>query len=808
MKIFLVFKTHFDIGFTQLARDVVSQYAGSMLSDVIETCDATADMGELHYVWTMPSWPLTMMQKNPEKRKDIDRLVQQKQIAFHALPFTSHTDFCGIGDIVDGLEYATELSAEYDLPKPVSAKMTDVPGHGRILPSILAGAGIKFLHLGCNAYATPPEVPPLFFWEGSDGSRVLTMYSRGGYGSSMLPPAEWPFPVWIALMHTHDNCGPQSAEMIRALVEEAKQACPDAEIVCGTMDDFYHALSECDLSSLPVVKSDMADSWIHGVGSYPAQVRTVRETRRTMSVAEAALFVAGGDEEGFRKARRGAVDGQVLFGEHTWGLDVKTWMKPAREYEKKKFRAYRSSEEALRMEESWREQADRADSAAALAGVALACAAPGSGAVLNANGTTFTGWAAADNDPEAILLGGRRRIFIQELPALQAGMPPAAAYAGAENVLENHRYRLSLDEKRGIITELYDKKLNCLLAKERGGIGVFAYRYDVYGIEEMTEYLRDLAYRFFDWGIRDNGKDNYPECSHRTFLPPCTGIEREGYSLILSYASEAAEAYGDGRSVRVIVSLPPEGEELFVRVEMTGKKATPYVESGSFCLPLADDDPYYRFNKNGDLIDPARDITRCANHALYCLESFACAQNGRCGLCTVTHDAPLCAIGIYTYRKGYEPHEPILYFNLFNNMWGTNFPQWISGDFTWDFTLFGYEGCCDGRVMGRALSLDRAPQLLPIEPAAAPLELPENMQIISLKPAGDGWELLLRDTAMCRRRCRLRAPGMQLAPVNLRHEIMGTEMPGELEFQAAPLGIYGFRLTRNEVSSHNNGGER
>ena len=799
MKIFLVFKTHFDIGFTQLSRDVISQYSGSMLSDVIETCDATADMGKLHYVWTMPSWPLTVMQENPEKRPDVDRLVRGKQMAFHALPFTSHTDFSGIGDMVDGLRYATELAAEYDLPQPVSAKMTDVPGHGRILPTVLAKAGIKFLHLGCNAYATPPDVPPLFFWEGPDGSRVLTMYSRGGYGSAMIPPEEWPFPVWIALMHTHDNCGPQSAELIRAMVAEAKEACPEAEIVCGTMDDFYYALSECDLSGLPVVKSDMADSWIHGVGSYPKEVCTVRQTRRDLAAAEIAQFAAGGDKERFKAARQTAADGQVLFCEHTWGLDVKTWMDPMRVYDKKKFRALRNSTEYLKMEESWTEQADRAEASAKAAAEALECAKSGSGAILNANGSAFTGWAEAEGAEGAVRLAGKERVYVRDVPALSAVAVESKTYPAAENVLENHRYRLTLDEDRGVITELYDKKLGCPLAKERDGVGVFSYQYDVYGIEEMTEYLRTYAYRFFDWGIRDNGKDNYPECPRRTIRPTCEKIERDGYSLTLHYTSSAMEPYGDGREIRIIVSLPPEGEELFVRTELIGKEATPYVESGSFCLPLAEEHPRYRFNKNGDIIDPACDITDCANHALYCLESFACAENGKNGLCVVTHDAPVCAIGetgIYGYRKTYKAHAPILYFNLFNNMWGTNFPQWMEGDFKWDFTLFGYEGQCGGEVMTRALSLDRAPRLLPIDPVSAPVELPEGVQLVNLKPVAGGWLLILRDTALTERKGTVRAEGWKIAPADLRGNVSGGAEQDAVTFSVAPFGVYGFKLTK------------
>ena len=38
-KIILVFKTHFDIGFTDLAENVIDKYATSMLDQVLETPD-------------------------------------------------------------------------------------------------------------------------------------------------------------------------------------------------------------------------------------------------------------------------------------------------------------------------------------------------------------------------------------------------------------------------------------------------------------------------------------------------------------------------------------------------------------------------------------------------------------------------------------------------------------------------------------------------------------------------------------------------------------------------------------------------
>ncbi|MBQ7777635.1 MAG: DUF5054 domain-containing protein [Oscillibacter sp.] len=799
MKIILAFKTHFDIGFTQLASEIIDQYSGQMLSDVIETCNGTADMGKLHYVWTMPSWPLTVMQGSGEKRGELDRLVREGQIAFHALPFTSHTDFCGMADTIEGLRYASELSAEYDVPLPVSAKMTDVPGHGRSLPTLLTKAGIRFLHLGCNAYATPPGVPPLFFWQGSDGSRLLTMYSKGGYGSSMVPPADWPFPVWMALMHTHDNIGPQSADIIRAMVAEAKEACPDAEIVCGTMDDFYYELAKCDLSGLPVVTEDLADTWIHGVGSYPAEVRAVRQARRDLTTASAAVFAAGGDEGKLADAYKAAYDALCLFGEHTWGLDVKTWMKPERAYEKKAFRKAKNSDEYRRMEASWQEQRERAQQALDSAKAALQCAGGGEQAVFNPNASAFTGWAELEDVGESVSLCGRSMVYVKDVPPLGTAVPQGCNYPHRKNTLENHRYRLTFDESRGLITELYDKHLGCALAKERDGVGVFSYQYDIHGIEEMTEYLRNYAYRFFDWGIRDNGKDNYPEIPHMTFRPKLVKYQEDDYTLTLHYQSSAAEAYGDGRDIRVLVALPPEGEELFVSVEVDGKEETGYVESGSLCIPLAEDAPRFRFNKNGDLIDPATDILWGANHALYCLEAFACAESDQGGLCVVTSDAPLCAIGetgIYGWRKTYEETAPILQFNLFNNMWGTNFPQWIGGDLKWDFTLFGYEGACGGSVMDRALALERGVRCLPVGGASAGLSIPEGMQILTMKPVDGKWSLVLRDTAMTEREAVLAASGWDITQVDLRGRRLDEKSWERKTFSAVPFGIYAFELEK------------
>ena len=82
--------------------------------------------------------------------------------------------------------------------------MTDVPGHTAGLVDVLVANGIKFLHLGCNPASMYPNVPTLFWWESKNGNRVLTMYNSV-YGSDLLPPKDWQFPVWLAMLQTYDH---------------------------------------------------------------------------------------------------------------------------------------------------------------------------------------------------------------------------------------------------------------------------------------------------------------------------------------------------------------------------------------------------------------------------------------------------------------------------------------------------------------------------------------------------------------------------------------------------------------------------
>jgi alpha-mannosidase len=78
---------------------------------------------------------------------------------------------------------------------------------------------------------------------------------------------------------------------------------------------------------------------------------------------------------------------------------------------------------------------------------------------------------------------------------------------------------------------------------------------------------------------------------------------------------------------------------------------------------------------------------RGANRTLWAMDEYA--RIGNVKLQSI--DAPLvsfCRNPILRWAgNGKERYAPLFAVNLFNNQWGTNFPQWIEGDFDFEFVL-------------------------------------------------------------------------------------------------------------------------
>lgn len=68
-KIIAVFKTHFDYGYTDTAKNVLKRYCEEVLPNAIEVCEYSRAYGEeLKYKWTLPAYLLMQTYKTAAAR--------------------------------------------------------------------------------------------------------------------------------------------------------------------------------------------------------------------------------------------------------------------------------------------------------------------------------------------------------------------------------------------------------------------------------------------------------------------------------------------------------------------------------------------------------------------------------------------------------------------------------------------------------------------------------------------------------------------------------------------------------------------
>jgi len=162
----IVFKMHFDIGCTDLAESVLKGYTTRMPDGALLSVDATTGLPDNErFIWTVPGWPVKyMLENSSSKRKQgHEKALSSGCFVVHALPFTFETESGDLENLVRCLEFSTKIAMDYNQPLPRDAKMTDVPSHSWIMPTLLTYAGVKILHIGCNPGSASPDVPSLFW---------------------------------------------------------------------------------------------------------------------------------------------------------------------------------------------------------------------------------------------------------------------------------------------------------------------------------------------------------------------------------------------------------------------------------------------------------------------------------------------------------------------------------------------------------------------------------------------------------------------------------------------------------------------
>jgi hypothetical protein len=642
-KIHLIFKTHLDIGFTDYAANVRQQYHDHYIPMALRTAEHlwAENPNEPRFIWTTGAWLIHqhLEQGSPEDRRKLEAAIEKGTIAWHALPYTTHTELLSAELFDAGLGYARDLDRKFGR-RTTAAKMTDVPGHTIGIVPLLARAGVHFLHIGVNSASTPPDVPPVFRWRTREGSEIVVMY-QSEYGSTYFPDA---MDDGIGFAHTMDNMGPQSiAQAVDAHRLMALDN-PGTKIVASTLTN-YGDLLWAKREEFPVVTEEIADSWIHGVGTAPAKVSRYMALRRLYG----KWAETGMTEQHEKTGRR-----LCMVAEHTWGVDIKTFLRDDIAWDRSEFLAARRSDPRFALtEQSWREQDELIEA------------------------------AIADLPPDDLKEATEA--------ALALDVSPAEIAVSMRNLLPLEGGELAFDmTSGGVIGVLFPNGRE--LTAENGLLGSLSY--ESYDAQDYADYKDSYLTLRAHWGEQDHGKpglENAQTSRSATFHPGWLGIGVDDTGQAVSkfrFDAVAAKELGAPSACEVRYRFV-DNHTLEIMVCFFDKPANRMPEASFLSFAPAVDPSSWRFQKLGYKVDPTAVILN-GNRQLHAVEAIECKDMQGEYVAIIPLDTPLVGPAeapFLPFHRDVISMKEGIRFCLHNNKWGTNFPMWSEGDFVFRFHL-------------------------------------------------------------------------------------------------------------------------
>lgn len=648
--IHVIFKTHLDVGFTDTAQHVVRNYFEHFIPSALDLADEMRRRrGSERFIWTTGSWLIYeyLLQAKGAEKERMEAAIRRGDIAWHGLPFTTHSELNDPELFRAGLSLSAELDRRFER-KTIAAKMTDVPGHTRGIVPLLAEAGIRFLHIGVNQASTPPLVPPVFRWQDPGGAEVMVMYHKG-YGSLMLVPG---LDEGIFFAHTNDNLGPQKPDEVVRIFQTLSKRFPKAEVRASTLDAFAQALERVR-GSLPVFTQEIGDSWIHGGATDPTKMARFRELLRLRS-----KWLDGGQVKAGDAVYKDFSRPLQLVTEHTWGLDEKTHLADSEHYSQESFQAVRATEKFRRFESSWAEQRGYVDAAVgALGDGPLQVEARAALAAIEPQRPSLDGWARVD-------------------PYLPFG---------------SGRFTLGFNDQ-GAIAYFRDREKKRVWANPDHPLGLFTYQSFSSGdynrfYEQYVVHKRQTA----SWSVDDFTKPGIEKAGAKSaaWQPKLerlyirAGDHDERFLVWLSMPSEPVLKFGAPAEIFVEVLVPFETPELTFDVQWFDKQANRLPEASWFSFsPKTTPHGSWAIEKLGEWISPL-DVAYNGNRHLHASGKGARWQSEQAHMTISSLDAAMVAPGepsLLDFNNRRPRLANGMHFLLHDNLWGTNFPMWFGED--------------------------------------------------------------------------------------------------------------------------------
>ncbi|MGR3766013.1 DUF5054 domain-containing protein [Rossellomorea sp. NS-SX7] len=690
----VIFKTHLDLGFTDLEENVTNQYMSSYIPKAIQLSEQLAqEGGEVQFVWTTGSWLIHeyLKRANEEQVKRMEEAVYKGYVAWHGLPFTTHTELMDRRLLEHALSISKELDERFG-KQTISSKMTDVPGHTNAMISSLVKNGIEYLHLGVNPASKVPNVPNLFCWRGTDGSEVIVNYADN-YGDVLKIDG---INEVMVFAHTGDNCGPPSIEEIKHEFHQLGKKFPNAVIKASTMDDFAVKLRAVK-HRLPVVYEEIGDTWIHGAGTDPRKISHYRELLRLRDkwLDQGRLVETSEEYKGF-------LDALLLIPEHTWGLDEKKYLNDYRNYAKQDF--HKARKQNLISKDAVPDKYSYIGSFAMNEFDALSEQLFSTAWEERSYRFFESSWEEqrAYLQKAISFLSEDKQLEVKQ--AFQQLTPKRREKLVGEEMNVDCQYRLGTFDvafsNDGSISELIDSS-GKIRASQQQPLGVFAY--ETFGVENYHTWFQQYVVNIgqtYRWSEADQGKPGMdllnPIPTHEWYKPKVESIlhdtdnKADHVHVRLSLPHLAAEEFGAPRVIELSYLFSKTESTIEIELNWFDKDANRLPEAIWFSFaPIVDNDNLWKMDKIGEWVSPL-EVVKNGNRNLHAVQTGV-AYHGADGQVLIeSKDAPLVSPGkprLLELDNTFPSLEGGFHFNLYNNVWGTNFPMWYEEDAKFRFAI-------------------------------------------------------------------------------------------------------------------------
>jgi len=644
-KVHLIFKTHLDIGYTELSSVVERKYIEEFIPNTLNTIDQLrAENAEERYVWTTGSWLIWeyLQQATPEAVERLEAAIRRGDIVWHGIPYTVESEFMSS----DLFTACLKLSQQFDRrfgKTTISAMMTDVPGHTRGIVTQLNKADISLLYIGINGASALPDIPPVCRWKNIDGKEIVLIWESNYGRDKILPDGE----TVISINFTGDNIGPHSLKQIKDIHAAARLKYPNAKIESTSLNEVAKDIQKM-LDKIPVVTSEIGDTWIHGFGSSPLRMARYRALSR--------LFTQWLQTGKMDMNSPATVDFAVRLGmitEHTWGFDVKTHLQNWDKYDVDVFNASRDLPEFKRIEQSWAEIDTYIDRAIALL-------------------------------PEPLQREANRKL---ENIGKPVNVPVNNTQAKALKALQRHKASPKLDE-HGVFNI------------QMGGINILAgeLAYQTYSAEDYAAYRNAYNRSKSNWVLGDFGKPGLENSKAKSATIVQHGVKncnitKSGKNTMIRCelqfpSNKDIDARVLPESTVIEYIIPPSGNSFEMKVSFINKPAVRLPEA-YFLSFVPSEIQSILVEKMGFMVD-VLDVVAGGNRQMHAIDRYLDIVTNKGTVRITSLDAPLVVIGerkMLNYSTQLPDLNKGVHFSLFNNLWGTNFTMWWEGSITYRFII-------------------------------------------------------------------------------------------------------------------------